>query len=69
MPENCSHIIDMLILQRQQQGLTQQELAKLTHLTQSVIARLESKKTMPQLNTLLKIVTALNCNLVVLPSK
>lgn len=67
MSENCAQIIDMLILQRQKQGLTQEELAKASNLTQSVIARLESKKTTPQLNTLLKITKALNCDLRVVP--
>lgn len=47
--------------------MTQTDLANATNLTQSVIARFESKKATPQLNTLLKIVSALGCNLEVVP--
>lgn len=61
MPENCAYIIDLLIEQRHNQGMTQKELAEAACLTQSVIARLESKKSMPQLNTLLRVAHALNC--------
>lgn len=45
MPENCATIIDTLIEQRRIKGMTQKELAQVSGLTQSVIARLESKKT------------------------
>lgn len=65
MPENCASIIDALITQRHKQGMTQKDLAKAACLTQSVIARLESKKAMPQLNTLLKVAAALDCDLAV----
>lgn len=68
MSENCASIIDQLIAQRHAKCLTQQELAKLTNLTQSVIARLESKRTMPQLDTLLKVASALECDIAVVPS-
>lgn len=47
--------------------MTQKELAKASSLTQSVIARLESKKTTPQLDTLLKVVIALGCKLEIKP--
>lgn len=67
MPENCAAIIDCLIAQRHRQGMTQSELAKACGLTQSVIARLESKKATPQLTTLLKVAAALNCDLAVVP--
>ncbi len=67
MPENCAAIIDMLIEQRKTKGMTQKELAQATDLTQSVIARMESKKAIPQLDTLLKVVTALDCNLEITP--
>ena len=59
MPEQCAKIIDTLIEKRKELGLTQKELADASHLTQSVIARMESKKAVPQLDTLLKVVDAL----------
>lgn len=63
MPENCAIIIDKIIEKRKEIGMTQKDLAKAANLTQSVIARFENKKAMPQLDTLLKIVQALNCSL------
>lgn len=69
MTDDCTKIIDLLIEQRHKQGMTQQGLAKMTNLTQSVIARLENKKATPQLDTLLKVATALNCEIVVIPTK
>ncbi len=68
MPENCANIIDLLIEQRHRKGMTQKDLAKAACLTQSVIARLESKKATPQLDTLLKVVDALGCALEVVPN-
>ena len=47
MSEGCANIIDLLIEQRHNKGMTQKELAKASNLTQSVIARLESKKAIP----------------------
>ena len=63
MPEKCAAIIDMLIERRHNQGMTQKELAKAASLTLSVIARLESKRAMPQLDTLMKVAEALGCDL------
>lgn len=68
MPDNCDLIIDRLIDERHNQGMTQTDLAKAACLTQSVIARLESKKAVPQLDTLLKVATALGCDLAVVPA-
>lgn len=68
MPDNCALIIDRLIDERHSQGMTQTDLAKAACLTQSVIARLESKKAIPQLDTLLKVAAALGCDLAVVPS-
>ncbi len=68
MPENCANIIDMLIEQRHSHGMTQQDLAKAACLTQSAIARLESKRVVPQLDTLLKVAAALDCDLTVVPA-
>lgn len=66
--DRCSHIIDSLIEQRHNKGMTQKELAKASNLTQSVIARLESKKNTPQLDTLLKVASALGCDIAVVPT-
>ena len=66
VPECCVSIIDELIKQQKLKGMTQQDLA---HLTQSVIARMESKKVIPQLDTLLKVVSALGCHLEIVPRK
>ncbi len=68
MPENCTAIIDRLIEERHNKGMTQKDLAKAASLTQSVIARLESKKATPQLDTLLRVAAALGCNLEVVPA-
>lgn len=68
MPDKCIAIIDELIELRKAKGLTQKELAKAACLTQSVIARLESKRAIPQLDTLLKVVSALGCNIAVIPA-
>lgn len=68
MPESCIVIIDRLIEQRHKKGMTQKDLAKAASLTQSVIARLERKKTTPQLDTLLKVAAALDCELELVPA-
>ena len=48
--------------------MTQRDLAEASSLTQSVIARLESKKATPQLDTLLKVASALGCDIAVIPT-
>lgn len=69
MPDSCIAIIDQLIAERHRQGKTQKQLAQDAQLTQSVIARLESKKATPQLDTLLKVAAALGCDLAVVPAE
>lgn len=69
MSGNCIAIIDRLIEERRNRGMTQQELAKAASLTQSMIARLESKKAIPQLDTLLKVASALDCDIAIIPHK
>ncbi len=68
MPDKCIAIIDKLIELRKAKGLTQKELAQASSLTQSVIARLESKKATPQLDTLLKVASALGCEIELVPA-
>jgi len=67
LSEDCASFIEQLIKQRKVKGMTQSELAEAANLTQSVIARIESKKSIPQLDTLLKVVLALGCNLKIMP--
>jgi transcriptional regulator with XRE-family HTH domain len=50
---------------RQQQGMSQRELAELVGTTQSAIARLERGGRPPRIDTLLRIADALDCELVV----
>jgi transcriptional regulator with XRE-family HTH domain len=68
MPESCTAIIDRLIEERHNKGMTQKDLAKAASLTQSVLARLESKKAMPQLDTLLRVAATLGCDIAVVPT-
>ncbi|MBQ8893412.1 MAG: helix-turn-helix transcriptional regulator [Clostridia bacterium] len=63
MPENCIALIDQLIDLRIEKGMTQRDLAVAAGVAQPMIARLERKTTIPQLNTLLKITEALGCTL------
>ena len=63
MPEQCAALIDELVELRKARGWTQQELARACGLTQSVIGRLESKRSVPTLVTLQKIVSALGASL------
>lgn len=63
MPEQCARLIDELIELRKARDWTQQDLAKACGLTQSVVARIESKKSVPTLVTLQKIVSALDATL------
>lgn len=67
MPDPCAAIIDQLIDARRHRGMTQKDLAAASGLTQSVIARLETKKATPQLDTLLRVAAALDCTLAVVP--
>ena len=58
-----------ILILRSEQGWTQQELARACGLTQSVIGRLESKRSVPTLVTLQKIVSALGASLSVVEQK
>lgn len=68
MPDSCITLIDSLVAERKRQGLTQKEHADAAHLTQSVIARLESKRCIPNLDTLFRVVSALGCTLSLVPA-
>lgn len=63
MPEQCVALIDEIVECRKAQGMTQVDLGRACGLTQSVIARFESKKSVPQLDTLIRILNALGLSL------
>lgn len=56
-------VIDELIEVRQKRNLSQKLLAEALGVAPSHIARFESKSSIPQLNTLLKVANALGCTL------
>lgn len=52
---------------RQSKGISQQELANMTGIKQPVIARMEKGTTNPRLDTVIKIVEALDYELKIVP--
>jgi ribosome-binding protein aMBF1 (putative translation factor) len=60
-------LIGKLIEARETKGLSQKQLADLTGLKQPAIARLESMKATPQIDTLFKILQPLGYTLAVVP--
>ena len=61
--EELTNIVSAMIDKRTALGITQRELAQLCGLPQSSIARIESGKTKPKLDTLLKIIHPLGLKL------
>lgn len=60
-------IISELIKAREEKGLTQKNLEELSGIKQPAIARLESGKAVPQLDTILKLLLPLGKTLAVVP--
>ncbi|MDR1744690.1 MAG: helix-turn-helix transcriptional regulator [Planctomycetota bacterium] len=61
-------LIGKLIEARETKGLTQEKLAEAAGVKQSAIARLESLKATPQIDTLFKILTPMGYKLAIVPS-
>lgn len=60
-------LIGKIITARKSKGYTQRDLAKLSGVKQPAIARLESMKATPQIDTLLKILAPLGYTLSITP--
>jgi len=60
-------LIKKLIEAREEMGISQKQLADLSGLKQPAIARLESMRVSPQVNTLLKILKPLGYTLAIVP--
>lgn len=67
--ENLAAIVGAMIKQRNALGVSQRELAAICGIPQSSVARIESLKTTPNLDTLLKIFQPLGLKLTVSASK
>ena len=66
--EAFSQIVSAMVAQRHTLGLSQRDLAKICGLPQSSVARIESFKTTPNLDTLLKIMNALKLKINITPA-
>ncbi|MFI3237796.1 MAG: helix-turn-helix transcriptional regulator [Lachnospiraceae bacterium] len=62
-------LIGKLIEAREIKGLSQRDLAKISGVKQPAIARLESMKSTPQIDTLFKILSPLGYTLSIVPTK
>ena len=56
-------LIETLINIRKEKHLSQRDLCKLIDMKQPYLVKIENKKVSPNLNTILKILDALDCNL------
>ena len=65
--ETKSAIITAMISRRNDLGISQRELAELCGIPQSSVARIESNKTMPKLDTLIKIFSQLGLGFQITP--
>ncbi len=61
--EETARIINELSEERIRRGLSQRELAEMSGLKQSAIARMESLQSTPRLDTLVRVANALNVKL------
>lgn len=61
--ENIASIVGAMIDKRNELGITQRQLAEMCGIPQSSVARIESYKTTPNLDTLLKIMQPLGLTL------
>lgn len=60
-------LIGKMIEAREAKGLSQRDLANISGVKQPAIARIESMKSMPQLDTLLKVLVPLGYTLQIVP--
>lgn len=62
-------LIGKLVEARESKGLSQRDLAELSGVKQSAIARLESMRSVPQIDTLFKVLSPLGYTLSIVPTK
>ena len=64
--EEMADIVSTICKKREAMGITQRELAKLCNVPQSTVARIETYKTSPTLETLIKITRELGLKIAVM---
>jgi len=62
-------LIGKLIEAREQKGFTQVQLAEAAGIKQSAVARMESLKAIPQIDTLFKVLTPMGYKLAIVPNE
>ena len=62
-------LISELIKARQEKGITQKDLEKLSGVKQPIIARMETGKTSPQVDTMIKVLAPLGYKLAIVPAE
>ena len=62
-------LIGKLIEARESKGLTQAQLAEVAGIKQSAVARMETLKATPQIDTLFKVLTPMGYKLAIIPSE
>lgn len=66
--EEVASIVSSIIRRRQELGISQRDLAERCGIPQSSVARIETLKTTPKLDTLIKLMQALNLKLHIAPA-
>ena len=56
-------LIEKMVQLRKEKGLSQRDLCKLINMKQPYLVKVETKKVSPSLNTLVKILSALDCKI------
>lgn len=64
--EEMADIVSKICKKREEMGITQRELAKLCNVPQSTVARIETYKTSPTLETFIKITRELGLKIALL---
>lgn len=64
-PMYTGRVVDSIVILREAKGITQRDLAERTNLSQSTIARIESGRVTPRLDTMINILLVLDATLTV----
>jgi len=67
--EFMAKLLNKIVERRHALGLTQQELGDLAGFKQTYIARIETGTTLPRVDTLIRLASALNLELTVMPKE